>query len=63
MNREKLIYIAILLLIVFLALKIVRLLFPILLFIAIFVGVYAAMSPEFRMKIGSIWQAIRSKFF
>jgi hypothetical protein len=63
MNREKLIYIAVLLLIIFLALKIVRVIFPFLLFIAIFVGVYALVSPEFKTKVTGILQALKEKFF
>jgi hypothetical protein len=61
MDQKKLIYIAAILLIVYLSIKIVKALFPILVFIAIFVAVYAFIDPNFRAKLKGIFTYLKNR--
>jgi uncharacterized membrane protein YbaN (DUF454 family) len=63
MSQNRLIYIAVILLIVFLAIKIVASLFPILIFLAIFAAVYAFIDPNFRAKITGALTYLKNRLF
>lgn len=63
MTQQKLIYIVLLLLAFYLAIKIVKSLFPILLFAAIFIAVYAFIDPDFRSKLTGLITYIKNRLF
>jgi uncharacterized membrane protein YbaN (DUF454 family) len=63
MNQRKLIYLVLILLAVYLGIKIVKSLFPILLFIAIFAAVYAFIDPNFKAKLAAAIAYIKNRIF
>lgn len=63
MNQNKLVYLVLILLAVFLGIKIVKSLFPILLFLAIFAAVYAFIDPNFRAKIIAALTYLKNRIF
>jgi hypothetical protein len=63
MSQNRLIYIALILLVVFLAIKIVASLFPILIFLAIFAAVYAFIDPDFKAKITGLLTYLKNRLF
>ena len=63
MNQRKLIYLVLILLAVYLGIKIVKSLFPILLFIAIFAAVYAFIDPNFKAKLTAAITYIKNRIF
>jgi uncharacterized membrane protein YbaN (DUF454 family) len=63
MSQNRLIYIALILLVVFLAVKIVASLFPILIFLTIFAAVYAFIDPDFRAKVTAALTYLKNRLF
>ncbi len=63
MSQNRLIYIALILLVVFLSIKIVASLFPILIFLAIFAAVYAFIDPDFRAKMTGVVTYLKNRLF
>jgi hypothetical protein len=63
MNQSKLVYIVLILLAVYLGIRIIKSLLPLLLFAAIFAVVYAFINPDFRAKAMAGLTYLKNRLF
>jgi hypothetical protein len=63
MNQSKLVYIVLILLVLYLGIKIIKSLLPLLLFAAIFAVVYAFINPDFRAKAMAGLTYLKNRLF